>query len=260
MWSEYTFAFLGDGMGRKKKMTEEQLENTQLGLTIENESEMEAEEAELLAEPDTESEEAAVTEEGEEVEMVEAIAEESEDAPKPRRQRKPRKPRAAKVEKVEEVEAPAIAVAAAEMVGPVENVEAKLREELVAAIQAMSTSITANFEKMSQASRPNSLPMDPLETADLIRPQAPQTLLITKFATAASLVAVLLSLVSLSLSQSARQTAIAMETGGMRRNSVAVREAAPVMKNFPTPKELTKGDSSDDMMKKGTPWMKRTRR
>jgi cell division protein FtsB len=87
-------------MGRRKKLTEAEIENTQTTLTIEDSNQAESEEAELLAETDSEviaEETPAEEEEKEETEAVteEVLAEESGKKP-----RKPRKPRAKKVETV----------------------------------------------------------------------------------------------------------------------------------------------------------------
>ncbi|MFM8313462.1 MAG: hypothetical protein ACKOA8_04190, partial [Deltaproteobacteria bacterium] len=71
-------------MGRKKKLTEAELENTQTTLTIEDSNQAESEEAELLAETDSEVIAEAAPEE---TEAVEAAPEE-EPVKKPRARRK----------------------------------------------------------------------------------------------------------------------------------------------------------------------------
>ena len=227
-------------MGRRKKMTEAELENTQTALTIEDSNQAEAEEAELLA--STDSEVVAETETAEATEDV--IAEE---APKPRARRrrakkeeetleveaaeevseveekveipeepvkKPRKPRVKKMEiPVEEIKEESIEVK------PVVNPSL----DQWAAIKELSDSVQNILENNKKLQMPAaSLEHD---TSEFFRPQQqPKTLFITKFATAASIVAVILSLVSLSLSQSARhavlssveaskQAAIASTTG-----------------------------------------------
>jgi hypothetical protein len=193
-------------MGRRKKLTEAELESTQTTLTIEDSNQAESEEAELLAETDSEviAEETPAEEEKEEtVEAAEAVAAE-ETVKKPR---KPRKPRAKKTETVAvadekiEVSGPApVAVAA-----PVTS-EPSLDQW--AAIKQLSESVALILENSKKIQAPP--PSLDFDTNEFLRPQqpAPKTLFITKFATAASVVAMLLSLVSLSLSQSARQAVL----------------------------------------------------
>ena len=194
-------------MGRRKKLTEAELESTQTTLTIEDSNQAESEEAELLAETDSEViAEETPAEEEEKEETVEAgeevVAEEP--AKKPR---KPRKPRAKKVETVAVIEEKA------EVSGPAPvTVATPVTSEPAldqwAAIKQLSESVALILENSKKLQAPP--PSLDFDTNEFLRPQqpAPKTLFITKFATAASIVAILLSLVSLSLSQSARQAVL----------------------------------------------------
>ncbi|NBX75984.1 MAG: hypothetical protein EBQ92_05475 [Proteobacteria bacterium] len=182
-------------MGRHKKLTEAELENTQTTLTIEDSNQAESEEAELLAE--TDSEVVAEVEAAEEV-----VAEEPVKKP-----RKPRKPRAKKVESV------AVTEEKAEVSGPAPVTVAApapsdTHLDQWAAIKQLSESVALILENSKKLQAPP--PSLDFDTNEFLRPeqQAPKTLFITKFATAASIVATILSLVSLSLSQSARQAVL----------------------------------------------------
>ncbi|NBT59106.1 hypothetical protein EBT16_10020, partial [bacterium] len=77
-----------------------------------------------------------------------------------------------------------------------------------AAIKQLSDSVALLLENTKKLQAPP--PSLDFDTNEFLRPPqpAPKTLFITKFATAASIVAILLSLVSLSLSQSARQAVL----------------------------------------------------
>jgi len=175
-------------MGRRKKLTEAELENTQTALTIDTAQQSESEEAELLAE----SEPAL-----EEVEAIQAEEEPASEAQEtvsaPKKPRKPRSPK--KIEATEKPEDPWLAIQA------LSNSVQKLVEHNQAAPKHFPNAFNEN---------PLPLPRLDLDTHELLRPQTPQnsSQFITKFAVAASIVAVLISLVSLALSQSARQAAV----------------------------------------------------
>jgi hypothetical protein len=197
--------FEGWFMGRRKKLTEAEIENTQTTLTIEDSNQAESEEAELLAETDSEViAEETPAEEEEKEETVEAseevLAEESVKKP-----RKPRKPRAKKVETVAVIEEKAEVSGPAPVATPVSSEPAL---DQWAAIKQLSESVALILENSKKLQAPP--PSLDFDTNEFLRPQqqAPKTLFITKFATAASIVAVFLSLVSLSLSQSARQAVL----------------------------------------------------
>jgi hypothetical protein len=171
-------------MGRKKNLTEAELENTQTTLTIEDTNQAEAEEVELLAE------EAAAEEAPIEVADVKPTEEEVK---KPRRTRT-RKPKEENNEKaVAEVSSPPSLTSEVEQ---------------WAAIKKLSEQVALILDKNAQPKIP--APSLDVDTIDFLKPQQPEpkTLFVTKFAVAASIVAVLLSLVSLSLSQSARQAVL----------------------------------------------------
>ena len=176
-------------MGRKKTMTEAELENTQTTLTIEDANQAEAEEAELLAET--------------EVEEIEEVKEEA-----PKRQRKPR------AKKTEEI------IEAVE-VAPEASVQTL---DQWAAIKQLSEQVSQILEKNSQVKLPP--PQLDIETGDFFRPTQPEpkTLFVTKFAVAASIAAVLLSVVSLSLAQSTRQAVLgALEP--LKQSGIALRRS-----------------------------------
>lgn len=207
-------------MARRKKMTEAELENTQTTLTIEDSNQAEAEEAELLASTDSE----VIAE----AEPVEAVAEE-EAKPRSRRRRTKKEEEAPEVEATEE--APGEEAAVETLEEPVKKprkprtkrveISAEATEEETvevkpaaapaldqwAAIKELSDSV----QKILENNKKLHMPAASLEydTSEFFRPQQqPKTLFITKFATAASIVAVILSLVSLSLSQSARHAVL----------------------------------------------------
>jgi len=180
-------------MGRRKKMTEAELESTQTALTIEDANQSESEEAELLSEVEPPSD--VSTEKTHEAAVEETKAE----TPK-----KPRKPRATKSKPsvVEIEEAPT-------------ELDAK-NQDPWAAIKNLSDSVQKLVElnQHNQKSQTVPLPAPELDfdTHEILRSQsqtqANSSQFITKFAIAASVVAVLISLVSLALSQSARQAAV----------------------------------------------------
>lgn len=175
-------------MGRRKKLTDAELENTQTTLTIEDSNQAESEEAELLAETDSEV-------------IAEAAIEEEPKAEEPAKPRKPRKPRAKKVEA-------AVVSDEKEEVTIPEPTPSPASLDQWAAIKQLSDSVAQVLERTRQIQAPP--PSLDFDTNEFLRPQqpAPHTLFITKFATAASIVALLISIVSLSLSQSARQAAL----------------------------------------------------
>lgn len=182
-------------MGRRKKLTEAELENTQTALTIENTHQSESEEAELLSELDTEA--SVVTEESIEASEEGPVAEAAV-APTTKKARKPRTPKAKEVKE--------------EAVEP-----SKPQQDPWAAIQILSDSVQKLVEHNQTQTHPKQVengllppPRLDLDTHELLRPPSPQnsSLFITKFAVAASIVAVLISFVSLALSQSARQAAV----------------------------------------------------
>lgn len=181
-------------MGRRKKLTETELESTQTTLTIEDSNQAESEEAELLAETDSEVIAEAPEIEAKEEEITEEVIAE-EPVKKPR---KPRKSRAKKVEVAEVTEEKP------EISAPVDQTTL----DQWAAIKQLSESVAQILERTQKLQAPP--PSLDIDTNEFLRPQQqlPKTLFITKFATAASIVAILLSLVSLSLSQSARQAAL----------------------------------------------------
>ena len=239
-------------MGRRKKLTEAEQENTQTTLTIEDSNQAESEEADLLAETDAEvvaeapeeavkprtrksrskKEEIPAVEETPEEEIVETVeASEAKEIEQIEESvKKPRKPRTKKTEEAPQVNQ-------STPVGP-EAVPTTLDQW--AAIKQLSESVTLLLEKQ-QKIQLNPVNTDlGIETNEFLRPQtAPKTLFITKFATAASIVAVLLSLVSLSLSQSARQAVLgALDPMKQSQLGVAVRpnvggaeEATPFRKS-----------------------------
>ena len=227
-------------MGRRKKLTEAELENTQTTLTIEDSNQAESEEAELLAETDSEviAEEIPEEEEEEEEEeakeeTVEATAEVVAEEPV-KKPRKPRKPRAKKVETI------AVAEEKAEISGPAPvatSVPSEPALDQWAAIKQLSDSVALILENSKKLKAPP--PSLDFDTNEFLRPQQPppKTLFITKFATAASIVATILSLVSLSLSQSARQAVLgALEPLKQSQLGVATKpstgeEALPFRRN-----------------------------
>jgi len=220
-------------MGRKKKLTEAELENTQTTLTIEDSNQAESEEAELLAETDSEVVAEAAPEETEAVEAT--IEEEPVKKPRARRKRTPeieevvveavetetaeepvKKPRKSRSKKTEaEAEAPV------EISAPVQPTQ-----DPWVAVKQLSESVALLLERTEQLRMP--APDMNLDTNEFFKPQQPpKTLFITKFATAASIVAVLLSLVSLSLSQSARQAVLgAMEP--LKHSSLATTQKGSI--------------------------------
>jgi len=229
-------------MGRRKTMTEAELENTQTTLTIEDSNQAESEEAELLASTDSE-----------------VVAEaETEEAPKPRSRRR----RAKKEEETPEVEA-------AEQASPVEEAietpeetvkkprksrakkvetSAEISEEEIVEVKPTSSpaldqwaaikELSDSVQKILENNKKLQMPAASLEydTSEFFRPQQqPKTLFITKFATAASIVAVILSLVSLTLSQSARHAVLsAVETSkqvGIASTTGTSSEVSPFRKS-----------------------------
>ncbi|MFM8268731.1 MAG: hypothetical protein ACKN9V_00965 [Pseudomonadota bacterium] len=199
-------------MGRRKKLTETELENTQTTLTIEDSNQAESEEAELLAETDSEVVAEAIPQE-----EIEAIVE------KPRKPRKPRAKKEAELKVEAEIPTPE----------PVSS-----SEDSWAAIKQLSESVALLVEQTKKNQLPP--PSIELDTNEFLRPAqpAPKTLFITKFATAASIVAILLSLVSLSLSQSARQAALGSlesvkqaDLGIASKSSSNSEEALPFRRN-----------------------------
>lgn len=220
-------------MGRKKKLTEAELENTQTTLTIEDSNQAESEEAELLAETDSEVIAEVAPEETEAIEA--APEEEPVKKPRARRKRNPepeeivveaveteaveepvKKPRKSRSKKSEAaVEAPV------EISAPIQPTQ-----DPWVAVKQLSESVALLLERTEQLRMPP--PDMNLDTNEFFKPQQPpKTLFITKFATAASIVAVLLSLVSLSLSQSARQAVLgAMEP--LKHSSLATTQKGSV--------------------------------
>lgn len=201
-------------MGRRKKLTEAELENTQTALTIENTHQSESEEAELLSELDTEA--SVVTEESIEASEEGPVAEAAV-APTTKKARKPRTPKAKEVKE--------------EAVEP-----SKPKQDPWAAIQILSDSVQKLVEHNQTQTHPKQVengllppPRLDLDTHELLRPPSPQnsSLFITKFAVAASIVAVLISFVSLALSQSARQAAVgASQIAQQTRPSMKITRGA----------------------------------
>jgi len=234
-------------MGRRKKMTEAELENTQTTLTIEDSNQAEAEEAELLASTDSEvvaaPEEAAVVEE--------------EAKPRTRRRRAQKEEEVSEIEVTAVEEAPAVEEAIETPEEPVKKsrkprakkaeVTAPATEkETIQAIPTLSPSLdqwaaikelSDSVQKILEANKKLQIPAASLEydTSEFFRPQQPKTLFITKFATAASIVAVILSLVSLSLSQSARHAVLsavdASKQVGIASATSSSSEASPFRKS-----------------------------
>lgn len=219
-------------MGRRKSVEEEVLENqTEESVEEEIVDEAETVEAELLTE-------------------TEEPVEEKAEAPK-RRQRRPRKPKtpelsvenaAKEVEDTTQVEAveETPEVTKQPQRRSRKNAEPNYKEDLEVAATAMQKSmdsmvkqwtaieqisgqVSSHFEKVTQALKPKP---EYLDTQDLIRPQlANRPPFITKFATAASIVAVVFSLVSLSLSQSARQVALNAEATRLTQSAFFQKQA-----------------------------------
>jgi|694.fasta_scaffold150120_3 hypothetical protein len=232
-------------MSRKKNLNESELENTQTTLTIEDSNQIESQEAELIAETDAEEAQAApkarrsrkpkkeeVEPEADAVtEAVEAAEEntKTEDVPLETSEeeitpkRKPRKPRAKKVEAEVTTstipELPVATPAPISISAPQPDLQDTLKQW--AAIKQLSESVAQLLDKTSHIKSP--LSENEFDTGEFFRPQQQKNVFITKFATAASIVAVLLSLVSLSLSQSARQAVLgAMDP--IQRSSLAARQ------------------------------------
>ena len=201
-------------MGRRKK--EETVEHT-LELNAEVETEAVAEEVEAVEEELTAE---AHSEEPKTVE-VEAVEEET----KPQRRRSPRKSK-------KELE---------QAMSPEHNIEwiqetaLKSMQEMLKHWQSMqdiSANITTQLDKVAHIVKPTI--QDFVSTQDMQRPEAKTSQFVTRFAIAASVVAILLSFVSLSMSQSARQVALNAEVA---RVSTA---SQPALAFNPRPSETIK--------------------
>ena len=93
-------------------------------------------------------------------------------------------------------------------------------------IREMTTAITSQLEKSSQAIK--GIPDSIIDAhPELVRAPAHKSQLIAKFAIAASVVAVILSLLSLSLSQSARQAVLSAEVARAAQ-SMSVSKPVPM--------------------------------
>ncbi|NBX93614.1 MAG: hypothetical protein EB078_08505 [Proteobacteria bacterium] len=220
-------------MGRRKKTTEAELENTQTTLSIEDSNRVESEEAELIAETEaeesleidneheTETKKTSSKRTKKEISEIDEVtaavdaAEASQEAPSEHQEevspkRKPRKPRAKKTDA--ETAAPPIVISTESVnniapVIPTALPSPQLDDTLKQwnAIKQLSESVALLLDKTSHLKSSNDCEIN----TELLRPQTPsQNLFISKFATAASIVAILLSLVSLSLSQSARHAVL----------------------------------------------------
>lgn len=173
--------------------------------------------------------------EAEVVDEVEAVEEElsldSESAPEPKRQRRSRKTAEVEVA-AEAVEEAVVEEAPVEEEKPkrqsrrskkqADTPEAQIElaaeamrksmDEMVSQwekIQEITGIVSSQLEKVSHIVKP--AVQDFVDTQDMVRPHNPKSQFITRFATVASIVAVLCSLVSLSLSQSARQVVLNAE-------------------------------------------------
>lgn len=181
-------------MARKKNAEPVELKLGTEDTQVINSADIEAKEAELLTE-DAESESE---------EKIE-VAEEPKVQDKPKRQRRSRK-------------APEAAITAApnesldkEVALAHEAVQAAMSTMLqqFTAIKDITNTLNGNLEKMTGLIREMS-PNESPNLEELVKPETNYSF-ISKFATAASLVAVLFSVLSLSMSQSARQSALSNE-------------------------------------------------
>jgi hypothetical protein len=190
-------------MGRRKKEENAVVESSapdRESTQILNAADVESAEAELLTE-DAENKEDVVEA------VSEEVAEEEKAEPKPRKRQRRKKPEAAPILSVE---SPNVMAS--------QNMDEMVRQWNM--IKDISTTISQNFEKI-QGAFPKAVP-DYVETGEFFKPQTPKVPFITKFATGASLVATLLSVLSLSLSQSARNAALSHEVAVRQAQSSAV--------------------------------------
>lgn len=104
-------------------------------------------------------------------------------------------------------------------------------------IQEISGAVSAQLEKVSHIVKP--AVHDFVDTQDMIRPENPKSTFVARFTAVASVVAVLFSVVSLSLSQSARQVALNSEAT-WQANSQLFSNHSPEVANAPFENKLGK--------------------
>jgi len=208
-------------MARKKN--NESTPTITLGTTedtqVINSADLEATEAELLSdkEEDSQPEENAKAESS--AELLVEKSETKESTPKPRGQRRSRK-------SVTAQDIVALDANVAEMDLSKEVTLAKETVELTmntmvaqfTAIKELTSSVNNQLEKMNSLIKEMS-PNQSANLEELVKPQSNYNF-ITKFATAASLVAMLFSILSMSMSQSTRQTLLSADLDNKEINLV----------------------------------------
>lgn len=161
---------------------------------------------------------------------------EEEQAPKPKRQRRRRKPAetAASTEAADRVETPETAVAVIPATHMQDSLEAIAKQWL--AIKEISNGVCTNLERVNSLVK--ELPSN-YATAlqEVMKPPAPKAAGITKMAVGFSIAAAILSMLSLSFSQSARQAILSREASAvaMSRNSDSMAPAPHLA--APTPSQ-----------------------
>jgi len=205
-----------------------------------NSADLEAKEANLINDEEPQDEIKAQEDKSETKEAVIPTANSEEEESKPKRQRRSRKPPTAEISATENLDlSKEVAIAK-------ETVEITMNTMVAHfnTIKELTTGVNAQLEKMNTLIKEMS-PTQSSNLEDLVKPPV-NTQFITKFATAASLVAMLLSILSLSMSQSARQTVLSAS------QQIAAKENANeiALAN----KEVTKKNSFTGNLKALTPF------
>lgn len=173
-----------------------------------NSADIEAKEAELLNskdEEETHNEEVEETKAEAKADTETQAEAQKESEPKPKRQRRSRKTVSAE-QIIESDSKNSNLDLSKEVVLAKESVELTMNAMVAqfTAIKDLTAGVNAQLEKMNSLIKEMSPTQNP-SLEELVKPEG-NSQFITKFATAASLVAMLLSILSMSMSQSARQT------------------------------------------------------
>lgn len=190
-----------------------------------NSSDIEAKEAELL---NAKEEEEVKNEEPKEEVLAEAtpkVETKQEEEPKPKRQRRSRKSVSAQDVVATDAQNSNIDLSK-EVVLAKESVEL-IMNSMVAqftAIKDLTAGVNSQLEKMNSLIKEMSPTQNP-SLEELVKPEG-NSQFITKFATAASLVAMLLSILSMSMSQTARQTILSASVNNHENSTVQAAQSS----------------------------------
>jgi hypothetical protein len=191
-----------------------------------NSADIEATEADLLSDKEEESHSEETTKAESSTEPLVEKSEAKESEPKPKRQRRSKK--AATAQDIVSIDANATEIDLSKEVTLAKEAVELTMSAMVAqftTIKELTSSVNSQLEKMNSLIKEMS-PNQSSNLEELVKPQSNYNF-IAKFATAASLVAMLFSLLSMSMSQSARQTLLSASLNNQESNSVQSTNSSP---------------------------------